>query len=384
MALAARQAAGREAAASIPLFATRPALARLWPEIARRQRAVLESGRYVLGPEVAAFEEEFAAYIGRRHCIGVANGTDAITIALRALGVGAGDHVVVPGVSFFATAEAVVNAGAVPVFADIDPETLCVTAATAERALTRRTRALLPVHLFGNPAPMRELRELADAHGLLLVEDAAQAAGAELAGKRAGALADASTFSFYPGKNLGAVGDAGAVLTDHDRVAAAARTLRGHGRRDGDAPWVHAEVGYNSRLDEVQAAALRVLLPHLGGWTRARRRAAAAYVRAGLGRLARLQRETAGGRSAHHLFVVRVPHREAVRSELARRGIESRAYYTLPLNRQPAFAALAGAREARLEASEELAAHGLALPMGQSLAPRDAETVTEAVAAALA
>jgi dTDP-4-amino-4,6-dideoxygalactose transaminase len=383
MALAPREAATPEAV-SIPLFATRPALARLWPEIGRRQRAVLESGRYVLGPEVAAFEEEFAAYVGRRHCIGVANGTDAITIALRALGIGEGEEVVVPGVSFFATAEAVVNAGAVPVFADIDPETLCMTAATAERAVTRRTRALLPVHLFGNPAPMRELRELADAHDLHLVEDAAQAAGAELAGKRAGALADIATFSFYPGKNLGAVGDAGAVLTDDDRVAAMARTLRGHGHRDEDARWVHAEVGYNSRLDEIQAAALRVLLPHLDDWTRARRRAAAAYKRAGLGGRARLQRETPGGRSANHLFVVRVPDREALRDALAARGIESRAYYTLPLNRQPAFAALTGARELRLEVSEELAARGLALPMGQSLKPSDAQAVAEAVAAALA
>lgn len=383
MALAADRTAAHEGA-PIPLFATRPALARLWPEIARRQRAVLESGRYVLGPEVEAFEREFAAYIGRRHCIGVANGTDAITIALRALGIGPGEDVVVPGVSFFATAEAVVNAGATPVFADIDPETLCMSAATAERALTRRTRALLPVHLFGNPAPMRELRELADAHDLHLVEDAAQAAGAQLGTKRAGGLADAATFSFYPGKNLGAIGDAGAVLTDDDRVAAAARTLRGHGHRDDDARWVHAEVGYNSRLDEIQAVALRVLLPHLDGWTRARRRAADGYAAAGLGHLVTLQRETSGARSAHHLFVVRTDDRDALREALARQSIESRAYYTLPLNRQPAFRALRGARARRLDASEELAAHGLALPMGQSLTVRDAQTVADAVANALA
>jgi dTDP-3-amino-3,4,6-trideoxy-alpha-D-glucose transaminase len=379
MALAARGDTDREQR-RVPLFATRPALERLWPRIAERQRAVLESGRYVLGPELEAFEREFAAYVDRRHCVGVANGTDAITIALRALGVGPGDDVIVPGVSFFATAEAVVNAGARPVFADIDPETHCLTAATAEAALTPKTRALLPVHLFGNPAPLAELRELASAHGLHLVEDAAQAAGAGIDGRRAGAFGDAACFSFYPGKNLGAIGDAGAIVTDDEGVATRARTLRWHGQ--GDARWVHVAVGYNSRLDEIQAAALRVMLPQLDAWTRARRRAAAAYAAAGLGRLARLQRETPGGQSCHHLFVVQTADRDALAAGLAERGIESRAYYTLPLNRQPALAELGGARR-RLPACEELARHGLALPMGQSLEPETAAAVTAAVAEVL-
>ncbi len=366
-----------DAPAAIPLFATRPALKPLVAKIAERQRAVLESGRYILGPEVEAFEAEFAAFVGRRHCIGVANGTESLTIALRALGVRPGDEVVVPGISFFATAEAVVNAGARPVFADIDPETHCMTAATVEPVLTRRTRALIPVHLFGNPAPMAELEALARSRGLIVLEDAAQAAGADYEGRRAGAHGDAASFSFYPGKNLGAVGDAGAIVTDDDDVARMARTLRAHGQ--GEDPWVHVEVGYNSRLDELQAAALRVLLPELEGWTVARRAAAAAYERAGIADLVAPQRETEGGSCAYHLYVVRSPARDALAAGLRAGGIETRAYYTTPLNRQPAIAR--GLRPAPLANSERLAADGLALPMGQALDEAAVRRVVEAIRA---
>ena len=366
---------GGPAEIAVPLFATRPALEPLLPRIAERQRAVLESGRYILGPEVAAFESEFAAFIGRRHCIGVANGTESLTIALRALGVRAGDEVVVPGVSFFATAEAVVNAGARPVFADIDAETHCMTAATVEPVLTARTRALIPVHLFGNPAPMAELMDLARGRGLVVIEDAAQAAGAAYDGRRAGAHGDAASFSFYPGKNLGAVGDAGAILTDDDDVAQMARTLRAHGGQ-GD-PWVHVEVGYNSRLDELQAAALRVLLPELEGWTTARREAAAAYEREGIGELVATQRETESGTCAYHLYVVCAEDRDALRDAMSAVGIETRAYYTTPLNRQPAL--VDGGLPAPLPNSERLASQGLALPMGQSLEPATVRSIVDAV-----
>ena len=362
MALAPTATRREPSVVAVPLFATRPAFEPLVAEIAARQRAVLDSGRYILGPEVEAFESEFAAFIGRRHCIGVANGTDALTIALRALGVRPGDEVIVPGVSFFATAGAVVNAGATPVFADIDARTHCMTAATVEPLISGRTRALVPVHLFGNPAAMRELTELARAHGLFVLEDAAQAAGTSYEGRRAGALGDAACFSFYPGKNLGAVGDAGAILTDDDDVAQMAQTLRAHGQAD---PWVHVEVGYNSRLDELQAAALRVLLPHLEDWTTARRAAARAYERAGIGELVGCQRETPGGRSAYHLYVVRTPSRDALGAALREVGIETRAYYTTPLNRQPALTR--GAAVVPLPNSERLASDGLALPMGQAL-----------------
>ncbi len=209
----------------------------LLPQVAERQRAVLESGRYVLGPELEMFEREFAAYVGRRHCVGVANGTEALTIVLRGLGIEPGDEVIVPAFTFFATAEAVVNAGARPTFADIDLDTNCITAKTVEGLIGPRTRAILPVHLFGNPAPIGELSELASSRGLLVVEDAAQAAGARLEGRRAGALGDAACFSFYPGKPLGAFGDAGALLTEDDEVAAAARGFATMARpRGGSTP----------------------------------------------------------------------------------------------------------------------------------------------------
>src|SRR3954452_7093238 len=196
----------------VPLFATRPVLEPLLADVAARQEAVLRSGRYILGPEVEGFEADFAEHLGVRHCVGVANGTDALTIALRALGIGPGDEVVVPALTFYATAEAVVNAGATPVLCDVDRSTFDMTAATAEPLIGPRTKALLPVHLYGNPAPIAELSELAAAHDLRLLEDAPQAAGAKLDSALAGALGDAATFSFFPSKNLGGFGDGGAIV----------------------------------------------------------------------------------------------------------------------------------------------------------------------------
>jgi len=369
--------AGREAT-RVPLFATAEAPAPLLDEVAAAQRRVLDSGRYILGPEVEAFEREFAAYVGVRHCVGVANGTEALTIALRGLGVAPGDEVVVPALTFFASAEAVVNAGARPVFCDVDPRTFTMTAASAAAAIGPRTAGLLPVHLFGNPAPVAELRELADAHGLWLLEDAAQAAGAALEGRRAGALGDAAAFSFMPAKNLGGFGDGGAVLTDDGEVAATVRRLRTHGSTDKR---LHTAVGYNSRLDELQAAGLRVLLPHLQEWTAARRRAARAYAEGGLGELIELPVETRGGESCYHLYVVLAERREGLAAALAEAGIESRAYYTVPLHRQPALRDYAPDRE--LPAAEAVAARSLALPMGPALGAAQAAAVVAAVGSAL-
>jgi dTDP-4-amino-4,6-dideoxygalactose transaminase len=370
--------ASRPATATVPLFATRAALVPLLDEVAARQRAVLESGRYVLGPEVEAFEREFAAFAGARHCVGVANGTEALTIALRALGVGPGDEVVVPALTFYATAEAVVNAGARPVFCDVDPRSFAMTAATAETAIGERTAALLPVHLFGNPAPMDELRELAMARGLRLLEDAAQAAGATLGGRRAGSLGDAAAFSFFPSKNLGGFGDGGAILSDDDEVATHARRLRAHGSEDKR---LHTEIGYNSRLDELQAAALRVLLPQLERWTAARRRVAQAYAEAGLGDLVELPRETSGGESCYHLYVVLSEERERLATGLAKAEVESRAYYTTPLHRQPALRRYAPKGD--LPGAERAAAASLALPMGSALAEEQVAAVVAAARAAL-
>jgi dTDP-3-amino-3,4,6-trideoxy-alpha-D-glucose transaminase len=362
----------------VPLFTTQQTLAPLLGEVAARQRAVLDSGRYVLGPEVEAFEEELADFVGVRHCVGVGNGTEALTIALRALGIGPGDEVVVPALTFFATAEAVVNAGARPAFCDVDPATLTMTAASAAAAIGERTAALLPVHLFGNPAPMGELRKLATTHSLGLLEDAAQAAGASLGARRAGSLGDAAAFSFFPSKNLGGFGDGGAILSDDGEVAARARRLRAHGSADKQ---LHDEVGYNSRLDELQAAGLRVLLPHLERWTAARRAVARAYAEAGLGELVELPRETAGGESCFHLYVVLAEERERLAAGLAEAGVESRAYYATPLHRQPALRGYAPAGE--LPGVERAAAGSLALPMGPALAESQIATVVAAVQAVL-
>jgi dTDP-3-amino-3,4,6-trideoxy-alpha-D-glucose transaminase len=326
----------------VPLFNS--SLAPYMPAIEERLVRVARSGRYILGPEVAAFEREFAAYLGVKHCVGVANGTDALTIALRALGVRPGDEVVMPSFTFYATAEAALAAGAEPVFCDIDPETFCVTAETVKAALTPRTKAIVPVHLFGNVAPVGELREL----GPPVVEDAAQAAGAQLNGSRAGALGDAATFSFYPAKNLPCLGDGGAITTNDDDVAERARLLRFHGSKDKR---TFIDVGYNSRLDEMQAAVLRALLPELDGWNERRRAAAAAYERLGLGEYVRLPREVGGAKHVYHLYVVR--------SETPALG---RGYYRVPVHRQPAIGS-----DADLPGTEEAARTNHALPMGTDL-----------------
>jgi dTDP-3-amino-3,4,6-trideoxy-alpha-D-glucose transaminase len=345
----------------------------LLEEVIERQAGVIRSGRYILGPEVEAFESEFADYIGTRHCVGVANGTDALTIALRALGIERGDEVVVPALTFYATAEAVVNAGATPVLCDVDPATFNMTAVTAEPAITDRTRALLPVHLYGNPAPMGELRELAATHGLRVLEDAAQAVGAELAGRMAGSLGEAATFSFFPSKNLGGFGDGGAIVTDDDEVAATARMLRFHGSSD---QVTHAAIGYNSRLDELQAAALRVLLPHIPEWTGERRRVAAAYAEGGLGEVVELPIETPGGRSCFHLFVVKSAERDRLADGLIAAGIGARAYYSTPLHRQPGTRGFP--RGTELPGVDAAASRSLALPMGPALSGEQIDEVVRA------
>ncbi len=363
---------------TIPLFASRAALEPLLPEIAERQRAVLESGRYILGPEVEAFESEFAGFVGAEHCVGVANGTDALEIGLRALGVASGDEVVLPAFTFFATAEAVVAMGATPVFCDVDPETWCMTAATAEPAITERTRALLPVHIFGNPSPVPDLLELAGSTDIRVLEDAAQAHGAELDGRMAGALGHAAAFSFFPSKNLGGFGDGGALTTADPEVAEAARLLRTRGSKDKR---TFTQVGFNSRLDELQAAGLRVLLPHLAGWIEARLRSAAAYLEAGLGDLAQIQSETEGARSARHIFAIASDRRERLATALEDAQVGARPYYETPLYRQPALQCWAPSEP--LAETERICSQILALPMGAAL-PEDAPAeVVSAIRSAL-
>src|SRR5215217_2307106 len=295
----------------VPLFAS--SLAPYHDRLSEALDHVTRTGRYILGPEVDAFEEEFAAYLGVRNCVGVANGTDALTIALRALGVGPDDEVVMPSFTFYATAEAALVLGARPVFCDIDLDTFCVTADTVRAALTPRTKAIVPVDLFGNVAPIAALREL----GVPVVEDAAQAAGAALAGTRAGALGDIATFSFFPSKNLPCLGDGGAIATDDDELAERTRRLRFHGSQD---KVTFVDVGYNSRLDELQAAALRVLLPELDGWNASRRAAAEAYEREGLGEHVALPRPVRGVEHVYHLYVVRHERADELASALGEQG----------------------------------------------------------------
>jgi dTDP-3-amino-3,4,6-trideoxy-alpha-D-glucose transaminase len=349
----------------VPLFAR--SLEPYRDRLMERLAAVVESGRFILGPEVDAFEAELAGYLGVPHVVGVANGTDALTIALRALGVRPGDEVVLPSFTFYATAEAVVTAGATPVFCDVEPETFCVTADTVRAALTPRTRAIVPVHLFGNVAPVPELREL----GPPVLEDAAQAAGASLGGVMAGALGEAAIFSFFPSKNLPCLGDGGAIATASEEVAERARVLRFHGSKDKD---TFTEVGYNSRLDELQAAALRVLLPELDGWNTARRRAADAYEQEGLGEHVALPRPVAGAEHAFHLYVVRHERAEELAGSLEQHGVSARGYYRVPVHRQPAMNAAV-----ELPGTDEAARTNLALPMGPQLGNQQVRDVVAAV-----
>ncbi len=338
----------------VPLF--KSSLDAYMPAIEERLARVARSGRYILGPEVEGFEREFAAYLGVRHCVGVANGTDALTIALRALGVGPGDDVVMPSFTFYATAEAAIVAGANPVFCDIDPRTFCVTPETVEAALTPKTKAIVPVHLFGNVAPVPELRGL----GVPVIEDAAQAAGGSYQGVKAGALGQAATFSFFPSKNLPCLGDGGAVVTDDDALAERARILRFHGSKDKR---TFTDVGYNSRLDEMQAAVLRVLLPELDGWNERRRAVAAAYAAAGLGEHVSLPVEVEEARHVYHLYVTRSERPEGV------------GYYRVPVHRQPAIAA-----PVDLPGTEEAARTNVALPMGTEVTEDDVRRVVETCA----
>src|SRR5215207_3361969 len=278
-------------AVAVRLFDPQTPRAPLRDELAAALERVLDDGRYILGPEVEAFEREFAAWLGTEHVVGVANGTEAITIALRALGVGPGDEVVVPSFTFYASAEAIPPTGATPVFCDVDPDTMCVTPETVKAALTPRTKAVVVVHLFGNVAPVREIETL----GVPVLEDAAQSAGSVSDAGRPGSLGTAATFSFFPSKNLGCLGDGGAITTSDAELADRVRMLRFHGSWD---KVTYEHVGYNSRLDELQAAILRVELPHLERWAAHRHDVGEWYAQAGLGDHATLPRATEGARPA--------------------------------------------------------------------------------------
>jgi len=337
---------------------------------------VLARGRFVGGPALEAFEAEFAVYCGVGHAVGVNSGTDAIALALRALGIGRGDEVVTAANTCVATVTGIVGAGATPVLADADEETWTLDAASAEKAVGRRTKALLPVHLYGQPADLEPLAALAAKRGLKLVEDAAQAHGAEYRGARPGAHSDAAAYSFYPTKNLGALGDAGAVVTSDEAVAAALRRLRSHGER-AEARGIAVEPGVNSRLDEVQAEVLRRRLAHLDAGNERRRQLAGRYLDELEGVV--LPVEAEGRRHAWHLFVVLAEDREAFRDRLRGRGVETLVHYPEPIHRQPAYRELAG--RVPLDVSERLCERVVSLPLYPELTDAEAEQVIAAVRA---
>jgi len=345
-------------------------------EIDAALQRVRDRGWFILGPELEAFEAAFAAYNGVGHAVGVATGTDAIEIALRAAGIGAGDEVITVSHTAAATVCAVERAGARPVLVDIDLATYTIDLAAAAAAITSRTRALLPVHLYGQPADLTGLAALAARHGLCLVEDCAQAHGASHAGRRVGSWGQLAAFSFYPTKNLGALGDAGAVITNDGALADRARLLRNYGQA---ARYHHLEVGMNSRLDEIQAAVLLAKLPHLDGHNRARRALAAAYDE----ELREVTRPLtrAGDEHVFHLYVVRHPERERLRAALRAAGVDTLVHYPVPVHLQPAYAHL-GYGKGSLPASEKAAAEVISLPLYIGLGLPQVGEVAARVAAA--
>ena len=351
----------------------------LLPEIKQLVCEVIESGRFILGPNVKALEGEVAATVGYGHAVAVANGTDALELSLQALGIGPGDEVVTTAYTFYATAEAIARRGATPVFADIDPASLCLDPAAAEAAITPKTRALMPVHIFGQPADLGAFRELADRHGIALIEDAAQAFGATYEGYRAGSYGDAATFSFFPTKNLPAMGDGGLVFAASEEVAERLRMLRFHGSRDKR---VFEQVGVNSRLDEMQAVILRRFLREVDGWNDARRAAAARYRELGMGDHVTLPAELPDRTHVYHLYVVRSGDRDQLARRLKEQGVASAVYYAEPLHLQPVFRHL-GYAAGSLPETEAAAREGLALPMFPTLTDEQQREVVRAVRGAV-
>ena len=354
----------------IPLVDVKAQYAPLMPELIERIREVLDSAEFILGPNVKAFEREAADYLGVQQTVGVANGTDALVLVLDAMGIGPGDEVICPAFTFYATAESIVRRGATPVFADIDAATMNLDPADVAERITPRTKAIMPVHLFGRPAPLRELAEL----GLPLIEDAAQAFGSP----DVATTGVASTFSFYPTKNLFALGDGGLVAVTDEELGDRVRMLRFHGSLDKVD--FHL-VGYNSRLDEIQAAVLRVFLARLDEWTRLRREAAARYAELGLGELCDLPPDEPG--HVYHLFVCRSPERDRIRAALQEAEIGTATYYETPSNLQPALRFL-GYEPGSLPETERIARDNFSVPLWAGIEAATQERVVEVVRSASA
>lgn len=359
----------------VPFLDLHSGVVELQSEVNEAIQRVLASGRYILGEEVEAFEAAFAAYTGARHVVGVANGLDALHLSLRALGVGRGDEVIVPSNTYIATWLAVSQCGATPIPVEPDPATHNIDPARIEAAITTRTRGILPVHLYGMPADLDPILSIAGARGLWVLEDAAQAHGARYKGRRIGAHGSAVAWSFYPGKNLGALGDGGAVTTNDPALADRLRLLRNYGSRRK----YHNELkGWNSRLDPIQAAILRVKLTHLDEWNARRQDVAMHYLSALNNTSIGLPVVPSWASPAWHLFVIRSQRREALQASLSQQGIETLIHYPIPPHRQPAYRELSLA-EGDMPIAEQLAREVLSLPMGPHLSRVQALLVCDAI-----
>ena len=366
---------------NVPLVDLQAQFESLRAELMPTIEQVLASGQLFLGPHTRAFEDEFAAYCGARYAVAVANGTDALQLALRAAEIGPDDEVITVSHTFIATIEAIHHVGARPVLVDVDPQTFTIATQQIEARISPRTRAIIPVHLYGRLAQMDAVQRIARDHGLLVIEDASQAHGAyDARGRRAGSLGDLATFSFYYAKNLGAFGEAGAVLTSDPALERRLRQLRSHGE---DTRYQHAILGFNSRPDELQCAVLRLKLRHLDDWNERRRQHAARYHTL-LARLPIQRPELIrGGEHVYHQYVIRSPARDQLRSALAARGIGTGIHYPLPVHLQPACRQL-GYTEGDLPITEQLAREILSLPMYPELTPEQLAYVADSIAASVA
>ncbi|MFD0621024.1 DegT/DnrJ/EryC1/StrS family aminotransferase [Paenibacillus sp. GCM10027629] len=359
----------------IPLLDLKASYQSIKEELLQAAEQVLEKGHYIMGPEVLEFEREIAQYIGVKYAISVANGTDALLLTLDALGIGPGDEVITTPYTFFATAEVISRLGATPVFVDIDRDTYLIQPESIEQAITPKTKAIIPVHLFGQPADMDEIGRIAKEHGLHVIEDACQALGASYQGKMAGSMGTAGCFSFFPTKNLGGFGDGGMIVTNDEALYAKVKVLRVHG---SNPKYYHAILGYNSRLDELQAALLRVKLRKLPEWTTARIQKAKCYDEL----LAHLpiNRPAANKDREHvyHLYIIETEHRDALLARLNASGIDSGIYYPVPLHRQEVYRGLQY-EEGSLPCSEDAARYGLALPLYPELTDEDQQYVVDTI-----
>jgi dTDP-4-amino-4,6-dideoxygalactose transaminase len=360
---------------AVPVLDLKAQYAGLRDEMLQALREVADSTMYVLGPKVAAFENAFASSLGAKHCVGVNSGTSALHLALICAGVEAGDEVVTVPMTFIATSWAISYLGATPVFVDVDPATCTMNVAEVERKITPRTKAILPVHLYGQPGDMGPLLEIGARHGIPVIEDAAQAHGARYHGKSAGTLGLCGCFSFYPGKNLGACGEGGAVVTNDDRVAARLRALRDHAQSQR---YHHDEIGFNYRMDAFQGAALSVKLKYLERWTRDRALLADRYLHLLADLPLQLPEQAADRRHVWHLFVVRHPERDRLRRELEDRGIHTGLHYPIPLHLQKAYRHL-GHAAGDFPVAEQIGRECLTLPLYPEMTTQQQDAVVHAL-----